>query len=181
MGNKESEVAIFAKNVHRIFVKKHGLHSACYLLTFFIYKYCKEVIGAETKIVIGWINDGSWDGVCSHAWIEYNGKKIDVSLSVTADETISPSGDAIVMDEIIESGNASYSYFYTIPQSAASAYDKLKKSANQQMLQFITLKEQEHEMMKVISRSDITIDQFFDNAPSSRRYNTLKTLVETDF
>ncbi|MBK8185994.1 MAG: hypothetical protein IPK77_01320 [Cellvibrio sp.] len=180
MGNKENEVASFAGKVHRILVKKHGLNSACYLLTFFIYKYCKEVIGIETKIVIGWVNDGTWNGVSSHAWIEYNGKKIDVSLSVTADETISPSGDAVVLDEIIESGSVSYSYFYDVPESAKNTYAQLKKSANQQILNFINSKEKEHKMMKEISRSDTLIDQFFDNAPSSRRYNALKSLVETE-
>jgi len=180
MTDKENEIVKFIGKVHGVIVKKHSLHSACYLLAFFIYKYCKEVLNAETKIIIGWVNDGTWSGVSSHAWVEYNGKKIDVSLSGTADEKLYPTGDAIVLDRTIESGNVSYSYYYAVPSTAANAYAELKKSANQQTLEFMSSKEREHKKMKEIASNDAYINQFFENAPASRRFEAIKTLIERE-
>lgn len=176
--NKKLEIYKIACKAHSELVKKHSLNSACYLLSFFIYKYCKDVLGVRLSIVVGWVNDGTWDGVSSHAWVEYEGKKIDISLSETADPNISPTGDAVVMDEVIDRGTATYTYHYDIPEKATIAYAVLLESATPQILQFIRSKEQEHKIMDQISKSDALIDQYFDNAPESRQFTFLKSMLE---
>jgi hypothetical protein len=83
----------------------------CYHLSFFMQEYARRQYGIATKVVVGWINDGEWEGAASHAWLEYNCKKIDVTLIATSNPESQPAGDLIVLDHIEIKGMTQYSYW----------------------------------------------------------------------
>jgi len=174
--NDEDKLNLFCEKVYTNIVKKNELHSACYLLSFFIYKYCKEVLKIETKIIIGWINDGEWDGVASHAWIEHNEKIIDLSLSITDNSKPCPTGDAIILDAVIVKGESVHTYYKSIPELAKEEYEKLKNSPPE-ILRLMEHKEKEHKMMFNISQQDMLIDNFFKNAPTRAQYKNLTNML----
>ena len=79
---EEQVIAELATRLDEKLVRGMKFHQGCYHLAFFMAKYL-ESKGIRVDPIIGWVNDGQWDGVASHAWIEFLGKKTDVSLSYT--------------------------------------------------------------------------------------------------
>src|SRR5260370_14820953 len=78
----EMQAATIAELAHRRIVEDRGLVSGCYLLAFFLHRYMRNR-GIETKLIVGWVNDGETDARASHAWIEIGGQKIDIALTHT--------------------------------------------------------------------------------------------------
>ena len=55
----------------------------CYRISFFLQEFLSEKNGISVDIVIGYVNDGESEIMASHAWLEYESKKI-VRLTIKA-------------------------------------------------------------------------------------------------
>jgi hypothetical protein len=104
----ERVVADVAERLFNRFIKPAESTGMCYRLTFFLHLYLADK-GVQTVPVVGYINDGSDDIMISHAWLEFGGKKTDLTLGITEDPDLNPVGNVIILDQILFSG-LTYTY-----------------------------------------------------------------------
>ena len=102
-------VALAERVVERI-VLGRNFTEGCYHLAFFMAHFLEQR-GVHVTPVVGWISDGTWEGLASHAWIEYEGKKVDVSLVRTSDRENQPYGEMLVLGRVLRKGDVAYQYF----------------------------------------------------------------------
>lgn len=174
--SEEREILQLSERLEERLVRGKDFTEGCYHLAFFMTRYLadKEI---TVSPVIGWVNDGTWDGVASHAWIEYEGKKTDISLTRTSHPDHQPSGSMIVLDQVLKKGQAEYTYFKNDDHRAQKAAALLRTNPELKALQ--AQKDAHHnEMLKISEPGHMErIDHYLANAPSGLRYADLKDLV----
>lgn len=174
----EKVVAEVAMATFNSVVIKLGMTEACYNLSFFLSEYLRRKHGIIVNVVVGWVNDGTWDGAASHAWLEYKGKKIDITLYKTSHPDIQPPGDLIVLDYIIQPGKVTYTYWQTLPEKAAITLE-LMRSSDKNLETLLKHKENEHQkMFELASRQD-GAEEYLRQAPTTNNYEFLSRAVGT--
>src|SRR5258708_24697433 len=108
LSTEERKIAETAERLLNRVLKPMGATGMCYRMTFFLHLYLAE-LGIQTTPVIGYINDGTDDIMISHAWLDYKGKKTDITLASTQDLDINPIGQVVVLDRVVHNGHV-YSY-----------------------------------------------------------------------
>ena len=98
LSSEERQIVEVASRVHQKVVMEGGMWGGCYHLSFFLKRYLKKQRNIEVEVVVGWVGEDSWQGVASHAWVEFGGRKIDVALSRTEDSRTLPTGSFILLD-----------------------------------------------------------------------------------
>lgn len=178
-GLNEDEQAIvqLAERLEERLVRGLGFTEGCYHLAFFMTRYLAHQ-GISVTPIIGWVNDGTWDGVASHAWIEYNGLKTDVSMTKTSRPDAQPPGHMIILDRVVKKGRASYTYYTN--DSRYALHETAKQRADVQMGAMQGQLDARHkQMMHIAEPGQLQrIDAYLNNAPAGLTYPELKRLVE---
>ncbi|WP_444897364.1 hypothetical protein ACJJIQ_07705 [Microbulbifer sp. ANSA003] len=174
---EEATIANLAERLEEKLIQAQSFTEGCYHLAFFMTRYL-----AEKQIsvipVVGWVNDGTWEGVTSHAWIEYNGLKTDVSLTKTSHPEQQPPGSLIVLDHVLKKGKVDYIYYHNNAEEVLEARKFISSTPKLRMIQ--NYKEQQHkEMMHIAEPGQLKrIDTYLSNAPLGLRFEDLKRIVE---
>lgn len=157
-------------------VQRKSLVGGCYLLAFFLHEYLHSQRQIQTELVVGWVNDGTWPGMASHAWIELGGKKIDISLVRTEHPDAQVPGDLIILDRIIRPGKARYTYYR---ERSVEALAHLQQAIRDGYLtaEATERKDKEHSHVLAMSRSPASVRQFLDSAPADRNFRALAALM----
>jgi hypothetical protein len=172
---EERVIADTAEKSLRKFLEPTGSTGMCYRMMFFLHLYLLEK-GIKTVPVVGYVNDGSDDVMISHAWLEYNGKKTDVTLASSADPDLNPIGQVIVLDRITRNG-CTYSYhLQNSPQGLAVETEYLR---DQRSAQIVNMKRAEHSAMLTRARNPSEMRKFLDAAPDKITYEVLKATVDS--
>lgn len=157
---KERVVAATALHIHERLAKQSGLVQACYFYALFMKKYLKQEKGIDVTTVVGW---GSNDKIVfGHAWIDVDGKRVDVSLTRTIRPDLAPPGELIVLDRVMKAG-ATYAYH---PETT----EEIKNTAGQEQLDFCA-------KMRRIAADNGLIDKYFEDGPPQYRYATVLKLL----
>lgn len=166
---EEQIIAQLAERIDERIVRGRRFSGGCYHLAFFMTQHLAN-LGIKVVPVVGWVNDGLWKGVTSHAWIEYNGKKTDASLTYCEHEDAVPTGALIIQDFAARKGEANYSYHRD--------GDPVVVTAQEWMLQQPELrapfnaKQYQHAQMQDIA-SNGAFEFYLENAPPGGRYADL--------
>jgi hypothetical protein len=149
---------------------------ACYNLAFFLREFLKQQHGIEVEMVVGWINDGEWAGAASHAWLEFEGKKIDISLNRTSRPLDQPSGNLVILDYIFRNGSATYTYAREL---SAEADATLKEMAqlDSQLKTVIDHKWREHVRISHLSQVAGGANIYFSAAPPGCTFADLSAAI----
>ncbi len=148
----------------------------CYLTSLFGYYFFKYDLAVSAEPVIGWINDGTDDVYISHAWVEIDGDKIDISFARVEHPDIQRAGAVIVIDRVVLPG---YAYSYHRERSKAAQRvlrDATRRSPSDRDI--IESKEHEHALILSISKDDSRIRDYLDNAPDGSTYADLSRLIQ---
>jgi hypothetical protein len=172
----EQKSADVARRAHVQLVERRGLVGGCYLLAFFLNELLHDKYSIETDLVVGWVNDGSWPGVTSHAWIELGGKKIDIALTRTEFPESQLPGDLLILDRVVRAGVAKYRY-YREPPPEALTYIQQSLQAGELPKEIVEAKNREHLHVLELSNSREGILTFLRGSPSDRAYDVLARLV----
>ena len=154
-------------------IKPRNVTGMCYHSVFFMHEYLKEKHGVDTEPVIGYVNDGTDDIMISHAWLEYAGKKTDVSLAVTEHPEISPAGQLIVLDKVIKSGHR-YSYHTQMTPAGLLAMERIRASGNSAIVDH---KAAEHLTMVARAKNPNLIRAYLDAEPNGFDYEKITQIV----
>ena len=172
--NEEQEIALIAERLYERLVKGRRYSGGCYHLAFFMTEFLERQNIIVTPVV-GWVNDGTWDGVASHAWIEFSGKKTDVSLAYTDHPDAQPPGSVIILDFELRKGASVYTYYADNHPDAQEALISLRN--NRELDAIRDHKEAEHQRMLGIANSR-TMMQHLSGAPAGLRYEDLVQLMK---
>lgn len=171
----EKEILTLAERLDERLVRGQKFSQGCYHLAFFMTLYLRER-GIEVEPVIGWVNDGTWKGVTSHAWVEFMGRKTDASLGCTQDPALQPTGGLLVLDKIIRKGMADYRYFKNDDPAVQAGIEYMHSHPDPDLRAGIAFKEQQHRKMLDIAQND-EIAAYLSKAPAWGRYENLSNLV----
>ena len=174
--DEERLIAQVAETAYNKIVIGRGVTGGCYHLAFFLRKFLWQQHGIVVNIAVGYINDGQWDGATSHAWLEYEGKKVDISLHKTADALDNPVGDLIILDFVLKKGAVSYAYWKEMPAKALLALSEMSRSSAD-LADTIAFKDREHQKIVELSQNDEGIETYFRGAPDSGTYEFLSGLM----
>lgn len=169
-------IADLALRAHANIVVKLNMTGACYLLTMFLAQYLSKEKGIEVTPVVGYVNDGTGDIMTSHAWIEYDGVKTDISLTKTEFEHAQLTGDLLIHDYSWTKGKANYTYHYKQNPAGLAAIKNLL-AKDDEMKVIIEHKEQEHQFMQSVIKTKSGIDEFLASAPPNRNYQALASYI----
>lgn len=173
----EKEILRLAQTLESQLVCARNFTEGCYHLAFFMTRYLADK-GITVVPIIGWVNDGTWDGVASHAWIEYEGRKTDISMRRTSFPEYQPTGPMIVLDRILQKGQADYTYYKNDDDQAQKAAEIQRMDLKLGPIQ--AQKETERRRMMEIAEPghNERIDAYLASAPPGLKFNDLKRLVD---
>ena len=146
----------------------------CYHSVFFLHEYLKNKHGIITLPVIGYVNDGTDDVMISHAWLEYDGKKTDVSLAVTAHPDVSPAGELIILDQVVKGGHR-YTDHSHMTTAGLLHLQKMRTTGHQAVVDH---KLEEHLIMTARSKNPDLIRPHLDREPNGFVYDKIAELIE---
>ncbi|MBJ2153956.1 hypothetical protein [Paracoccus sp. IB05] len=151
------------------FIHPRRVSEMCYHSVFFLYEYIKKSHGIIVEPVIGYINDGTDEVLMSHAWLEFSGKKTDVSLAFTSRPDINPPGQLIYLDHVFGRGHV-YSYHREMSEPGRAALDEFRSAGGAAMVDH---KEREHAGMLALAEDKGMIRTYLDSAPSGMTYEEI--------
>lgn len=176
LSDQESEILLLAKRLDERLVRGRQFSEGCYHLAFFMTHYLSNK-NIEVTPIIGWVNDGAWEGLASHAWIEFEGKKIDASLTYTSHGEAQPTGNLIVLDHVLRKGAANYTYYKNDDPAVKDKLDWMKSIP--EFKDVFSHKETEHQEMMAIA-NDNKIKEYLSLAPQGGRYKDIADLIEQE-
>lgn len=168
----EGIVADVAERLHQRLVVERGFVGGCYHLAFFLRIYLKRQHGIDVKPVVGYVNDGTGPIMASHAWIEYNGKKTDLSLSRTEHGDHQPTGAFILLDHVVRRGEAIYTYHRERSAEALKAEREFSET-DEDTKRIVAHKEAEHALMLSRASDDALIERYLASAPPHLNYDAM--------
>ena len=172
----ERTAADLALAAHERIIDRFGATGMCYRMAFFLAEILESEFGIKAQPVVGYVNDGGNAFMSSHAWVELNGKKIDVSLTLLEEPTLLP-GDLLILDRAIKPGRAAYTYHRERDQAALDLLDTYARH-NPMVAEEIKRKEQEHRRMATLAETPEQRRAYLDEAPDGLSYGVMSTLVE---
>lgn len=110
----------------------------------------------------------------SHAWLDYNGRKTDVTLARTERPDIMPIGQVIILDRVVHSGHA---YSYHLEQSARGLAAETGMLQEPQSAEVVNMKRAEHLAMTARANDASVMRTFLDSAPDRMTFDMLKAVV----
>lgn len=146
------------------FIVRERFTGGCYFTTFFLKQVLLREYGIKTEAVVGYVNDGEGAIMASHAWLEFNGKKTDLTLHVVDDPSATPPGDVVIMGEVLKKGVATYTYHHEPDDAAMNALSELRRMAPE-LGSALDAKEVEHAQMKARTRDESLMDAYLRAAP----------------
>lgn len=152
-----------------------GITGACYRLAFFLTVYLLEERGIPVCAVVGFVCDGETEMMTSHAWVELNGKKIDLALTLTEHPEAQPSGALVILNREFRTGRARYSYHSARSPDALALVERLGRDPVYRDV--VRHKEIEHQKMATIAKSPELMRQFLDAAPDGLDYEALASRI----
>ncbi|WP_288200080.1 hypothetical protein [uncultured Pleomorphomonas sp.] len=162
------------KLFERFILPKHYTRG-CYLVTMVLHRFLAEEHGIATIPVVGYVNDGTDDIMISHAWLEFDAMKTDLTLNVVEHPDVIRPGDVVVLDTVLRPGVLHYSYHRERPAEAIAVVNRMLSdpaSAN-----IARHKEIEHEAMLVRSRDASLMDAYIAGAPLDCGYAAMTAVL----
>ncbi len=175
LSSEERQIVEVASRVHQKVVMEGGMWGGCYHLSFFLKRYLKKQRNIEVEVVVGWVGEDSWQGVASHAWVEFGGRKIDVALSRTEDSRTLPTGSFILLDRVLLQGMADYRYYREVPEHAKDALIRLALAPETAATS--RLAHQRHRQMLAMVDDEPAIDRYLASLTGGMGYRQLALLA----
>lgn len=147
----------------------------CYRMTFVLHLYL-AARGVDTTPVVGYINDGTDDVMVSHAWLEYDGKKTDLTLARAERPDLNPLGEVLILDFPFRQG---HKYTYHLVKPAAAVAEEERWLEDPRSAGVVLQKRAEHVLMTGLAQSRERMQVYLDNAPDRLVYQFFSDLLDT--
>ena len=174
LSSDEAIVFDVSSEVFERFVSPTMFSEGCYRLSFLTTCLLDDMFGITVEPVVGYCCDGEDDLMFSHAWVEMNGKKIDLSLLYNAPHLKIKPGEVLILDHVLMRGVKHTYHRERTPEAieyinAAMEDPDMKERIEKQ----ITL----HRNMVEISRSLPLMRIYLDNCTDGITYLKLRQRI----
>ena len=113
----------------------------------------------------------------SHAWIEFNGKKTDISLGYTSHPEAQPTGAVIAHDHVLRKGMADYTYYKNDQPEVQAGIQYMR--SNPDLAAILAFKEKQHShMLEIAKAGSSEINNYLSMAPNGLQFADLARLVD---
>lgn len=170
LSEPERIIVSAATQTYERFIVATQATGMCYRMAFFLSTYLRREHSITAPVVVGYVHDGTGDVMTSHGWIEFDGKKTDISLTMTDEPSVQLQGQLIVLDQVLNEGHA-YTYHRAQDEAALRALEAIY--ADPRFRQLAERKDREHEMMSDIASDPEKILNFLNGAPDGFDYAEL--------
>jgi len=154
------------------FILPNRFTGGCYITTMVLHLFLKREYEIDTKPVVGFVNDGTDNIMISHAWLEYEKQKTDLTLHVTERPDIQLQGPLLVLDRVLRPGRVTYSYHLTRPPEGILALQEMHASV-------VARKELEHQQMLARAANEELLIAYVDGAPPHLGYHAMTAALRT--
>lgn len=144
----------------------------CYLTTMILHRFLDQECGIITEPVVGFVNDGTDDIMISHAWLEYDGCKTDLTLHLTDGAM---AGSLIIMDQVLRQGQVSYSYHRKPTEAGLKQNSVMLKDPDLGPL--VRHKLAEHETMEKRAKDPRLMSAYLASAPAEQGYAAMTQVL----
>lgn len=168
-------VADVASAAHDRIITRLGATGMCYRMAFFLIEFLEREHGITAQPVVGYVNDGGDRFMSSHAWVELDGRKTDISLTIMEQPTL-PTGALLILDRVFKPGRATYSYHRERDQAALDLLAEYARNAPH-VAEDIRRKEEEHERMVEVAQTPERRRAYLDGAPDGLSYEAMSALI----
>jgi hypothetical protein len=169
----ERDCADAALRLLRQFIDPAEATGMCYRLTFFLHLYLTGKAIA-TEPVIGYVNEGTDDIMVSQAWLEFGGKKIDLTLGRTERPDLNLPGEILILDYPFRPGHG-HTYHLKRTSEAIAVEERWLKDPDSADL--VKHKAAEHERMIRMSSNPHEMRRFVDSAPDCLTFARLASII----
>ncbi|MPR11497.1 hypothetical protein [Microvirga tunisiensis] len=150
---EERTIADVSRATYSRFIAPSRAMGMCYRVTFFLAVYLQNKYGVSATPAVGFAHDETGPLMASHAWLEFNGKKTDLTLGFTEHPDVQLQGQVLILDHVHQPGHK-YSYHRELTDAGAEALERLRARTGGR--QIVDAKQAEHAAM--IERSRDFID-----------------------
>lgn len=171
---EENMVASAAISLFKNFIYPNNYTGGCYHMAFLLSEYLLTQRGIIVKPVVGFVNDGTDEIMISHAWVEFNSKKTDVSLAITEEV---PPGSLVVLDQPLTQGECEYSYHLEEPPASRMA-SEARGAKNPLWAAAMIMKDAEHARMQGMVSDRRLIREYLDSAPPGLSFEAITALMD---
>lgn len=171
LGRCDPEARVVAETAIRLFdgfILPNHFTGGCYQVSMTLHRFLMETHRISTEVVVGYVNDGTDDIMISHAWLDYNGKKIDLNLHVMANPDATKPGDLIVLDQVLRPGALTYTYHTERTGAYLIAAHRLLSDPD--LGAVARHKEEEHLIMQARSKNPALMEAYIAAAPTEIGY-----------
>lgn len=169
----EKTIATCAIALFERFILPNAYTGGCYLVTMTLSQFLAKEHGIQARPVVGYVNDTTDNIMISHAWLEYGGKKTDLTLNLT-EHPIKP-GPLLVLDESLRPGLLPYTYHN---KRTIEGLIEVQRMMNDPDLAIIAnRKEIEHQAMLARSHNEELMSAFLNAAPPQCNYNAMAAVM----
>ncbi|MCB1470697.1 MAG: hypothetical protein KDK08_26890 [Rhizobiaceae bacterium] len=165
-----TSIALFEK-----FILQKSYTGGCYLTTMMLHRYLKEEHAIETTPVVGFVNDGTDNIMISHAWLEHEGQKTDLTLHLTEHPEAQLPGALLVLDHVLRPGLVNYSYHLERSPEAYAALEPLRRDPTTAAI--VAHKEAEHQTMLARANNQDLMTAYIDGAPVELGYAAMTSVL----
>lgn len=176
-GSLSPDGRVVAEVAQRIFDRLVAPSQAigmCYRLAFFLEQYLAVEHGISVEAVVGYVNDGTDDVMISHAWIEFEGQRTDLSLANVQHPHAQSAGEVLIMGNIARAGQR---YSYHRERSLAGLVIAQELMQDPKVGAMVLQKEEEHLFMVARTKSADLRRSYLDGAPDGLNFERLAALV----
>lgn len=176
LGSLTGNPAIVAETAIMLFegfILPNRYTGGCYLTNMILHCFLKDELGIETEVVVGYVNDGTDDIMISHAWLEHAGLKTDLTIHRT--EAHQFQGPLLVCDQVLSSGNATYTYYRQRTQ--AGLVEDMRMLADPGLAAIASHKAEEHQVMLVRAKNPVLMKAYLDSAPEDQGYEAMASVL----
>jgi hypothetical protein len=170
---EERLIADAAQRLLLRFIDPSEATGMCYRLTYFLHLYLLDK-GIKTTPVVGYVNDGTDEVFVSHAWLDYEGKKIDLALGRAERPNLNPPGDILILDFPFRRAGK---YTYHLAKSAAAIAVESEWLKDPRGAGIVRHKAAEHEAMERRALNAHDMRLFLDHAPDGLTYSRMASII----
>jgi hypothetical protein len=164
---EELQVVDAAQRLYQNFIVRLAATGMCYRLTFFLHLLL-DAKGINTTPMIGYVNDGTDDVMMSHAWLEFHGKKIDLTIAQPERPHLNPPGQILILDYVAKLGRM---HSYHLNQSEAAIKVEQSWLRTPDGAPIVLQKRQEHAEMLARASDNQEMRKFLDAAPDRMTFD----------
>jgi|SRR5450432_426803 hypothetical protein len=176
LSTKERQIADAAQRLLERFIDPSEATGMCYRLTYFLHLYLMDK-GIKTTPVVGYVNDWTDDVFMSHAWLDYDGKKTDLTLARAERPDLNPPGDVLILGFPFRRAGK---YTYHLTKSAAAIAVENEWLNDPRGAGIVRHKALEHAAMDQRASNAHNMRRFLDNAPDGLTYSRIASIIDSE-